>query len=150
MGCFHDTNTHAKQGSVVVFTGNRANTGFDRGVVLFHPAPARGDACGASVAIGDVNGDGKEDVVMGCGGDIYTHRHQGSAVVFTRNRANTGFDPGEVLFHPAPAADDLCGAVAIGDVNQDGKEDVVMGCSGDSNTVFDQGSVVIFESGPKD
>jgi ethanolamine utilization microcompartment shell protein EutS len=145
MGCYQDDNTATNQGSVVVFTRNAANTGFDSGVVLYHPSPAASDFCGISVAIGDVNQDGKADVAMGCYQDDNTATDQGSVVVFTRNAANTGFDSGVVLYHPSPAASDFCGiSVAIGDVNQDGKADVAMGCYQDDNTATDQGSVVVF------
>jgi hypothetical protein len=145
MGCRTDDNTYSDQGSVVVFTRNTANTGFDTGVVLYHPSPRGSDYCGWSVAAGDVNNDGKADVIMGCPYDDNTYSDQGTAVVFTRNAANTGFDTGVVLSHPSPANYDNCGmSVAAGDVNNDGKADVIMGCLYDSNTYTSQGSAIVF------
>ncbi|MDI6821014.1 MAG: FG-GAP repeat protein, partial [Patescibacteria group bacterium] len=81
----------------------------------------------------------------GCRNDSFYYANQGSAVVFTRNTANNGFDPGVVLYHPAPAISDYCGSsVAAGDVNQDGGADVVMGCRNDSFYYANQGSAVVF------
>src|SRR3989344_5531615 len=145
MGCKFDDNTVVSQGSAVVFLRNAGNTGFETGQVLYHPSPAQSDECGSSVSAADVNGDGRADVVMGCKFDDNTVVDQGSAVVFLRNAGNTGFETGQVLYHPSPAQSDECGSsVSAADVNGDGRADVVMDCKSDDNTVVGQGSAVVF------
>jgi hypothetical protein len=98
------------------------------------------------VAIGNVNGDSYGDVVMGCyryDGDVYAGI--GSAVVFTRNTPNTGFDAGVDLYHPDPEYQDYCGIeVAVSDINNDGRGDVFMSCYLDDDEYANQGSVVLF------
>lgn len=84
MGCPEDDNTARDQGSVVVFTRNAANDGFDPGVVLYHPKPTELDRCGWFVAISDVNSDGKADIAMGCPWDDNTAEDQGSVVIIEK------------------------------------------------------------------
>ncbi|MGZ8870922.1 MAG: FG-GAP repeat domain-containing protein, partial [Pyrinomonadaceae bacterium] len=67
-----------------------------------------------SVAVGDVNGDGKQDIVSSHTG--------GSASVWLRKSDNSGFE--NRLDYPTPFQ---AQSVAVGDVNGDGKEDIVTG-----------------------
>ena len=145
MGCDLDDVSLSGQGSAVVFLRKADNTGFEVGQVLTHPTPELNDYCGWSVTTGDVNGDGKADVVMGCILDNATTTDQGSAVVFLRKADNTGFEAGQVLAHPFPALSDQCGiSVSTGDFNGDGKKDVAMGCNFDDISLSNQGSAVVF------
>ncbi len=138
VGCPRDTaGAVATGGSVLVFVRNAANSGFEAPVPLTHPQPTALDACGVDVATGDVNADGRDDVIMGCSGDGITDApNTGSAVVLRRNAANTGFDAGVVLTGSTQDDNDVCLDVAAGDVTGDGRADVVVGCdaSGSSNT----------------
>jgi hypothetical protein len=145
MGCRADQiGAFGNAGSAVVFTRNGTNTGFDAGIVLAHPTPASLDHCGRSVAVGDLNGDGRADVAMGCQWDDTGGADAGSVVAFTRNAANTGFDPGIELGHPVPTANDACGrSVAVGDVNADGRVDIALGCVTDDTGGSAAGSVVV-------
>lgn len=127
----------ATAGGLLVFVRNAANTGFETPVPLAHPQPSALDRCGSDVVTGDVNGDGRDDVVMGCDGDGITDApNTGSAVVLRRNAANTGFDAGVVLTGSSQDDNDQCADIAVGDVTADGRADVVVGCnaSGTSNT----------------
>ncbi|MCB0878612.1 MAG: FG-GAP repeat protein, partial [Thermoleophilia bacterium] len=144
LGCVGDDTGASGAGSVVVLTRNAANSGFNAGIELGHPAPAAGDGCGGSVAVGDVNGDGRADIAMGCDSDN-APSNSGSVIVLTRNVANTGFNAGSLLVHPDAFANDFCGtSVAVGDVNGDGRADIAMGCTGRDLGVGDEGIVVVF------
>jgi hypothetical protein len=79
-----------------------------------------------SVAVGDFNGDGKQDIV--------TANQGGNSVsVLLRNAANTGFDPKADF--PVGGGPD---SVAVGDINGDGKQDIVA-----ANTNPDSVSVLL-------
>jgi hypothetical protein len=94
--------------------------------------------------MGDVNGDGRADIVTGCQSRNAGAAGSGSVVVLTRNATNTDFDAGIELSHPTPAANDSCGAsMAMGDVNGDGRADIAMGCTNDDTGAADAGSVVV-------
>lgn len=138
VGCPRDTaGATANAGSVLVFLRNTANTGFNAPVQLTHPQPTALDRCGSDVATGDVNADGRDDVIMGCDGDGITGAsNTGSAVVLRRDAANTGFDAGVVLTGSTQADNDGCKDIAAGDVTGDARADVVIGCdaSGSLNT----------------
>ncbi|MCW2974351.1 MAG: hypothetical protein JWN72_2624, partial [Thermoleophilia bacterium] len=145
LGCAEDDSGATDAGTVVVFTRNAANTGFDAAVTLVNPAPAASDFCGNFVSTTDVNGDGRDDVVMTCVQDDLGAVDAGTVYVFTRNVGNTGFDAAVALANPAPATGDFCGtAAAGGDVNGDGFGDVVVGCPDDDTGAADTGSAVVF------
>ncbi|MCB0878613.1 MAG: VCBS repeat-containing protein, partial [Thermoleophilia bacterium] len=100
MGCSEDTGSDA--GNMIVYTRNAANTGFDAAVELANPTPVAGDGCGASVTTGDINADGRADLIMGCIGDDGGAGDAGNMIVYTRNAANTGFDTATELANPTP------------------------------------------------
>jgi hypothetical protein len=82
-----------------------------------------------SVAIGDLNGDGKQDLVTAnpLGGAVYSGLGTVSVLL---NRGNVGFESPRDYTVPAPAK------VAIGDLNHDGKPDLVAVNESESHSVL--------------
>ncbi|MCP3978340.1 MAG: hypothetical protein GY716_03270 [bacterium] len=102
------------------------------------------DGFGGSVAnLGDVNGDGFHDFVVGVPGNDDLFSASGKAVVYsgaTRLRICNLYDP------DAAGSDNLGGSTAgIGDVTGDGVPDIVVGSGRDNTTAGnDAGSVLLF------
>ena len=112
----------ASQGRAYVFSGADGSLLF----TLDTPNPQGLGYFGVNPAVGDVNGDGKADIVVGAPGEnAGGNDHQGRAYVFS------GAD-GSLLFTldtPNPPANGYFGVntVAVGDVNGDGKADIAVG-----------------------
>lgn len=88
---------------------------------------------GIRVAAGDVDGDGKADIVVGAGPGAGPHVKVFSGANFSQIRSFYAFDPGF----------DSGIYVSAGDVNGDGRADVVVSADGGSNphvTAFDVSS----------
>ena len=106
------------------------------------PNPNLAGDFGTSLAVGDVNGDGKGDIAVGAGGErVGGNAYQGRAYVFS------GAD-GSLLFtldSPNPEEGAWFGSsVAVGDVNGDGKDDIAVGAFGEHVGGNSQGQVYVF------
>lgn len=86
-----------------------------------------------AVAIGDVNNDGRNDVVMTTSFD-FDQANDYKLLVFLQ-KASGRFDP-PIKYSTLSAYGSRAETVAIGDINHDGKDDVVIGNSGSSIEVF--------------
>lgn len=125
------------QGSVYVFSGADSSLLY----TLTTPNPQSLADFGDSVATGDVNGDGKVDIIVGSanekvGGNIA----QGRVYVFS------GVDGSllRALNTPNPETQAYFGStVATGDVNGDGKADIIVGSPHDTEDAS-QGHVYVF------
>lgn len=144
MGCYYDDAGASNAGNVAVMLRTATNDGFQSGGELLNPAPGIDDYCGQAVAIGDVNADGRGDVLFGCYRDDAGATDSGSAVLYTRNVANDGFDAAVQLLDPTPAADECGFTVAVGDLNGDGRDDLAVPCYDDDTSGLDTGNVLAF------
>jgi subtilisin family serine protease len=85
-------------------------------LTLDTPNPQTNAHFGASVAMGDVNGDGKADIAVGAPGQMRVHVYSGASGSLLLT-----------LVAPNPEAYAFGGSVAMGDVNGDAKADIAVG-----------------------
>ncbi|UCH87019.1 MAG: FG-GAP repeat protein, partial [Dehalococcoidia bacterium] len=116
-----DVGGSANQGRAYVFSGVDGSLL----VTLESPNPQADAEFGYSLAMGDVNGDGKADIAAGAPlEDVGGNANQGRAYVFS------GIDGSLLLTleSPNPQAEAQFGwSLAAGDVNGDGKADIAVG-----------------------
>ncbi|MFV2039845.1 MAG: S8 family serine peptidase, partial [Acidimicrobiales bacterium] len=101
--------------------------------------PQAGDRFGSSVACGDIDGDGYDDAVVGVPGERRRrNRDVGAIQIFYGTASGIGGARDELVSQASaavpgrPEAGDLFGSsVAAGDVNGDGRADVVVGVPGE-------------------
>lgn len=104
-----------------------------RGLFLSPISLATGNSFPQAVAIGDVNGDGRNDVVVANG--IYNDSaHDGKVLVYLQNVAG-GLDP-PIIYSTSGTFGNAPTTVAIGDINHDGRNDVIIGNTGKNIEVF--------------
>lgn len=125
---------------------------------------AQGDYAGMALAyVGDTNGDGTADLLVGAPSNDDFGAGSGKAYLFADgdpadgsilSDANTivnGSSPVSAAKHGAPEAGDGVGSVlnGAGDVNGDGLADIVLGCNGADDGGTDAGLAALF-FGPVD
>jgi hypothetical protein len=123
--------------------------------------PEAGDRLGVSVAAGDVNGDGVDDLAVGIPGED-TPDGDAGAVLVLRGRPITGLRPGlrgdasvelnadtPHVVGDGRAGDQLGTTLAMGDVQGDGFADLVVGAVGrDIGRTFDAGALLVLRGSP--
>ncbi len=100
-----------------------------------------GDQFGYSVSgAGDVNGDGFDDVIVGALRDDNNVINSGSA------RVVSGLDGSQLFIFDGDSTNDWFGysVSGVGDVNNDGFDDVIVGARFDDNNGSDSGSARVF------
>jgi hypothetical protein len=127
-----DVDTNADQGRAYVFSGADGSLLF----TLDTPNPQAQPFFGLSLAMGDVNGDGKAEVAVGAPyEDVDANQDQGRAYVFS------GAD-GLLLFTldtPNPQESSEFGhSLAVGEVNGDGSGEIAVGAAGETLTGIEQ------------
>jgi len=100
--------------SINVLIGN-GGASFQPPIQHVLPGPTA-DATGVSFAVGDVNGDGKPDLVLGIAGP----RSGGGTISFLAGNGDGTFQDGGAI-----ASDIFADSVALADLNGDGKLDLV-------------------------
>ncbi|WP_262905867.1 beta strand repeat-containing protein [Hymenobacter terricola] len=133
--------TSTFQGKAYVYLGSSAGLVTTPSTTLSEPAAANFDYFGRSAAgVGDVNGDGYADVMVGAYG---TSTFQGKAYVYLGSSTGVGTTTATTLSDPAATANDTFGnsVAGAGDVNGDGYSDVIVGASGTSGS---QGNAYVY------
>ncbi len=123
VGAFLDDNNGTDSGSATVFSG------IDGSILLTVHGDSAFDYFGAAVSgLGDVNGDGFDDFLVGAYRDDNTSNNSGSATIFS------GMDGSKLFTFNGDGVNNLHGisVSAAGDVNGDGLPDFIVGASGGS------------------
>ncbi|MEM1347344.1 MAG: PKD domain-containing protein, partial [Myxococcota bacterium] len=145
-----DTGGVTDRGRVDVFFGSA--TRFDAttspDIVLL--GAAQENSFGASMAGGfSIDGDAIPDLAIASTGDDTGGVDRGSVKIFSGN-ATTGFGTTpSITFNGVRSNENFGTSVAFaGDLNNDGRQDIVVGAENSTNTVNDEGAAYVFQQGP--
>lgn len=122
----------------------------------FGPAAGAGARLGAVMAVGDVNGDGIDDLVAGAPGALVDGRQGAGRVYVLPGRLDAGPTVGGSLAldrarddvpGEAIAREGFGGSVALADLDGDNLADIVVGIpTGEAGGVREAGQLVVFKS----
>jgi len=131
VGADGDDNNGGGSGSARVLSG------IDGSVLYSFNGEGSSDSFGTSVSgAGDINGDGFADLIVGATGQGNGGTNSGSAYVFS------GFDGSTLFRFDGDNSRDILGTSvsSAGDVNGDGRNDLIVGASNDDNNGSNSGS----------
>ena len=117
------------------------------GIPIIPPPGESTGYFGEALAVGDVDGDAKNEVLVGApGSDIGSAKRGGVVFVFKFDGALSEFDFDRIIAAPSPRNGDEFGrSVAVGDVTGDGVPDVVVGAIGRQvSKARNAGAVLVF------
>jgi len=124
-------NTYDKIGCVYLYLGHRRGISWWPSMVIKNPEPQPYDDFGLGLnGVGDINGDGYDDVLIGAW--RLGKSNTGRVYVYLGNKTGLNATPDTILADPAAENGNSYGTIitGVGDVNQDGYADVVMGAPG--------------------
>ncbi|WP_329617248.1 FG-GAP-like repeat-containing protein [Streptomyces brevispora] len=133
---------HAKAGYVSLVYGTAQGVrvsrhkGITQDTAGIPGVPEAGDRFGSSVAMGDVDGDGYTDLVIGSGGEsIGTVAGAGAVTIVFGAKGGPGTDA--IAFHnPKPIAREGFGdRLTVGDFDRDGRDDIAISARTKVNVV---------------
>ena len=132
-------------GEVFVFLGGAGAFDTTSDATLQEPTPEIGAQFGFSVASGDVNGDGFDDVIVGVPVSDAVQTNAGEVFVFLGGAGAFDTTSDATLQEPTPEIGAQFGfSVASGDVNGDGFDDVIVGANFSDAGQTDAGEAFVF------
>jgi hypothetical protein len=128
-------------GSAYVYLGSSTGLVDDGGLELRHPSEPRNAFFGRDVAgAGDVDGDGYDDVIVGSKGTAQVWLYLGTSTGLDTEGAQTW--TGRSL---DGTSDHFAGTLTgVGDLDQDGYDDIAVGAHGDDEGPDNSGSVFVY------
>ena len=138
-------------GSVrVLYGGARwaGANGFDGAATLLGGAP--GDGFGSALAVGDVDGDGVSDLLVGAGDALSLAEGAGAAQLYyggSTRRSGVLVGGADTSVYGVGSFDALGASVALGDLTGDGFADVLLGGPGIDGAGADRGAAAVFAGG---
>jgi hypothetical protein len=148
IGIAHEDDRATDDGNVIVLYGARDARG-TRTERLAQEAGAAeaGDRFGAALAAGDFDGDGVDDLAVGVAGEDDRAADDGNVVVFRGGPGGLLVATPERLRQQGAAAaeagDRFGAALAAGDFNGDGVDDLAVGVPGEDDRAADDGNVIV-------
>jgi hypothetical protein len=151
----------AQAGAVYVYLGyeNAAddpNFGLKPSVTITQGSHGAGadeanDRFGSSLAAGDFDHDGREDLAVGAPGEEAPGQPDNSGIVFAFKGSNNGLVFWKLVDQTglglASEGDGFGGRLTSGDLDGDGREDLIVGASADTNWGTDSGAVFCYRGG---
>ncbi len=140
-------NGAAGEGTVFVFRGGPGGV-VSTPAILDSPANQAAANFGAAVALGDLDGDGLADVVAGAPLEDVSANDDGRLYVYPGSRAGVGPAPSVTMNSPgAQTSPGFAAALATGDVQRDGRDDLVIGAWRYSLAIANEGAVFVHLGG---
>jgi hypothetical protein len=137
----------ATVGQLRVFRGIPGGFSARPSQVLVGPAAGWG-FCGSLAAVGDVDGDGYADVLIGASRASRSHEHEGMAALYRGGPHGLETSPSWTRFGDMDRAGCGYAVGAVGDVNADGYADFAVTSVWEAQPALESGMVEIFLGGP--